>query len=135
MREERTGRLQRDLANIEARLSRLTDAYLDAAIDRDAFELRKIGLLGDRRAFLDKLEERDGEAPFGEAILEILGRGNTACFNYDAAFVDEKRRIVKELTSDLLAERKTLKITLRNEFEAIATWRIHQSSAPTRNRT
>lgn len=130
VREERFTALHRDLGKCEERLTRLTDAFLDGLLDKETFEARKTALFGQRRSLRDAIENPQEIEPFGETVLKILGRGNTAYLNYDLALPEEKREIVKELTSDLGARGKTLEITMRNEFQAILEWRSDQNGAP-----
>lgn len=96
----------------------LTDAFLDSLLDKETFEVRKTALYGDRRLLRDALEA-PYEQPFVDRALEILGRGNMAQSLYEVGLVDEKREIVKSLTSDLRARRKSLQITMRPTFQAI----------------
>lgn len=122
--------LRRDLAKCEQRLSRLTDAFLEGDIDKETFEARKRALFGERRALRDQLELSAQAEPFSEAVLKNLGRGNTAHLGYEQANPEEKREIAKALTSDLVADRKSLAITLRNEFQRVEKWRQSGSGAP-----
>lgn len=129
--EDRKANVRRDLQLCEDRLTRLTDVFVDGALDRETFEHRKTALLNERRALRDELESPPRE-PFRESVIKFLGRGNTASKLYGSAFPEEKRSIVKELTSDLRAHGKDLEITMRNAFQAVAEWRISRCGAPHR---
>lgn len=127
--EDRLANVRRDLQLCDDRLTRLTDAFLDGSIDRETFDHRKAALIGDRRLLKDALEAPEPDPPH-EVALKILGRGNMASNLYGSAFPEEKRAIVKEVTSDLRANGKYLEITMRNEFQAIAKWRKSEDGGP-----
>ncbi len=58
-----------NVKSIEDRLNRLTDAYLDAALDRPAFEQRKATLLLDKKQQDERLREiRNGNGQVAEII-------------------------------------------------------------------
>jgi site-specific DNA recombinase len=121
-RDESLSVLHRDMGKCEDRLTRLTDAFLDGLIDKETFETRKGLLLVERRSLRDALEAPQ-EEPFGERVLKILERGKTAYLGYDLALPEEKREIVRELTSNLRARGKNLEITMQNDFQTFVEWR------------
>src|SRR6185437_12585158 len=49
--------LQLQLKQLDERLNKLTDAYLDQMIDKESFERRKTTLLEERRSAQDRLAE------------------------------------------------------------------------------
>jgi DNA invertase Pin-like site-specific DNA recombinase len=123
VREDRLGTLSRDLAKCEERLTRLTDALLDGLIDKETFEARKSLLVAERISLRARLEGPEDTEPFGERVLKNLERANAAYLGYDFALPEEKREMVRELTSNLAARGKTLDITMRDEFRAFLEWR------------
>ena len=130
LREEREAALRRDLGKCEERLSRLTDAFIDGLLDKETFEVRKTGLYGERRSLRDSLEEPAQPGTFADRALEILGRGNVAQSLYEMALADEKREIVKSITSDFLARRKSLQIIMFPTFQAVLDARNPANGAP-----
>src|SRR5437879_6211551 len=58
--EETVTALRLQLAQVEERLNRLTDAYIDRALDKDAFEARKNALLMERKDVEEKLADWTG---------------------------------------------------------------------------
>lgn len=124
--EARISTLHRDFAKCEDRLTRLTDAFLDGLIDKETFEGRKGLLLAERRSLRDALETPDQAEPFGERVLKILERGRTAYLGYDLALPEEKRAIVRELTSNLVARGKSIEIATREEFQTFMEGRVSQ---------
>jgi DNA invertase Pin-like site-specific DNA recombinase len=99
------------LAQIETRKERLTDAYLERAIDREAFEARKTVLLNegiDAQQQLDKL--RDGESLYAEReqkFLETLKRLPLLAQLENPA---EKREILKSAISNLSVSKKYVQV-------------------------
>jgi site-specific DNA recombinase len=128
--EQRTAGLKRDLARCDDRLARLTDALVDGLLDKETFELRKTALFEERRSLRDGLEAKPAEETFAETVVKYLGRANTAYELYESGFPDEKREMVKSLTSDFLARGKTLQITMQNVLETIIQARFSAHGAP-----
>lgn len=118
LRDEHEASIRRDLGKCDERLARLTDAFLDGLLDKETFEVRKTALYSDRRLLRDALEA-PREPTFADQALEILGRGNMAQSLYEIGLVDEKREIIKSVTSDFRACRKSLQITMFPTFQAI----------------
>ncbi len=121
------------LENLNSRISRLMDAYLDSAVDRHLFEEKKVGLLMERKA----LEERRQEiAGGGQRIMldisEFLERVDTLPLSYEMATVQEKRDILKTVTSNLTAEGKNVAVKLRSPFQEIAILKLVPTGAPVR---
>jgi DNA invertase Pin-like site-specific DNA recombinase len=131
LRAEYEAAIKRDLGKCDERLTRLTDAFLDGLLDKETFEVRKTALYGDRRLLRDALEA-PYEQPFADRAFEILGRGNMAQSLYEIGLVDEKREIVKSVTSDLQARQKSLQITMLPTFQAILDARKLGNGAPDR---
>jgi hypothetical protein len=110
------------LAQIDERTSRLTDAYIDRLIDKDVFEQRKTALLSERLQVAAALTSwESGKRNIAEELAEILERANTACLAYETSVVPEKREMVDSLTSNRLLSGKSLEISLTSPFDLIAT--------------
>lgn len=126
--ERRTG-LRLSIGRCDERLTRLTDAFLDATIDKETFEHRKAALLAERRGVQDALEAPQGEVG-GAALLKKFELGNTAYLRFDSPNSDEKREAVILVSSNLLADGKNLAITLRFPFDEVAKWRAVTCGGP-----
>jgi len=113
------------------RLTRLTDAFLDATIDKETFEHRKAALLVEKRGVLDALESPNTTGPASD-LLGKLELGQMAYLRFASGFATEKRDAVQEATSNLVAHGKTLGFALRFPFDEIAKWRISHCGAPFR---
>lgn len=116
-----TSSLKLQLAELDDRLNRLTDAYIDRLIDRDIFEQRKTAILLERLQLTESLAgwER-GKRDIADELLDILGRADTAYSAYKTGIVPEKREMVDVLTSDRLLSGKSLEISLKSPFNLIA---------------
>ena len=120
------------LAKCDDRLNRLTDAYIDQLIDKDTFEARKLGLLGERRNLLDQREKLSAaDLPAGKAFKK-LELGNAAYSGYISGNAPERRNILDEVTSNLVALGNKPAIALKSPYQEIVDWRISQNGAPRR---
>ncbi len=119
-----------------ARLIRLTDAFLDGSIDRDLFDQRKAGLLVEERDLkekIDNLEQKNGNVLVQlENFLELA---KTASTLYKTALPDEKRDLLKKLTSNLTAMGKNVDVGLTIPARLIANRQKNTCSAPQRGTT
>lgn len=113
---------------------RLTDAYLDGLIDKEQFEERKEQLLLETQELgskEDKLESQK-EAIFKKAI-NFLGLIKNLKKSFSIATNDEKRKILKFITSDITIQGKNLMISLQSPFTEIANDSFFLSSGLERN--
>jgi len=107
--EEDTRNLNVRLGQIKDRLNRLTDAYLDQALDKTMFEERKKSLLIDQKATEANLAglARDGSSTPTklEEFLELTG---SAGLSHAFALPEERREMVKIFTSNRLLNGKKI---------------------------
>lgn len=120
-------RLQESQLNLK--LERLTDALIDNNIDKVSFEERKGNIFIERK----ELEER--RTHIEEKINQIFLK--TKLFfellknlknSYILGNVEEKRKLLKIISSNLLVEGKKLMITMRNPFQDMALIQLVSSS-------
>jgi DNA invertase Pin-like site-specific DNA recombinase len=103
------------------RLTRLTDAYLDGTIERDLFEERKAAILFERQAItgnIGGIESHERSIP--DILENFLERAGSAYSLYKMALVEEKRRMLKIVTSNLTVEQKDVDFAFRNPFGEVA---------------
>lgn len=110
-----------NISSIDARLNRLTDAYLDSALDREMYERKKTELLLEKK----QLEERntdltDGTIHIPDVLEEFLELVGMAYLGYKMAIPDERRDMVENLTSNRIIFGKNVVVELRNPFQVIA---------------
>jgi site-specific DNA recombinase len=120
-REEIVTGLRLQIAQLEERLTRLTDAYIDRLIDKDTFEQRKTALLVERRQREDSLAQwQGGKRNEADELHQILERADSAYSSYNSGTVPDKRDLVDTVTSNRLLNGKSLEVTLSSPFHAIA---------------
>lgn len=121
------------LDNLQNRLGRLTDAYLDGVIDKEIFEERKSVLLMERREIeehLDRLKENDQSIPNQlEKFLELAGSVN---LRYQLSISEERRELLKIVTSNREVEGKTLYFSLSFPFREVANRLKNTNGVPFR---
>lgn len=113
--------IQVRVGQINDRIARLTDAYVDRLIEKDLFEQRKNALLSERK----DLEEKQslwstGKLRASAELANFLERAKSACSAYKAANPEEKRELVNALTSNRVLDGKTPVITLSLPFNRLA---------------
>jgi site-specific DNA recombinase len=121
------------LDQIKDRLNRLTDAYLDQALDKTMFEERKKSLLLDQKAVEEDLTNlrRNGSQGAGrlEKFLELL---SNASLSHELASPEEKREMVNILTSNRPVDGKNLDLKPSLPFQEIANRFKNSTCAPER---
>lgn len=129
-REDEIRSLTLRLDQVKDRLNRLTDAYLDQALDKTAFEERKKGLLQDQKTIeenLTNLRRADQAGPSRlEKFLELAG---SASLSHELALPDEKRELVNILTSNRQVAGKNVALEPSLPFREIVN-RFENSSCP-----
>lgn len=109
------------LAQIKDRLSRLTDAYLDNALDRETFEQKKTALLMERRAIEDRIKDlRNGSPELPKRLDHLLELLKSPYSQYISGSPTEKRDLVQETFSNRALREKTLEISLAVPFTEVA---------------
>jgi len=109
------------LAQLQDRLNRLTDAFLDGSIEKIVFEERKSGLLMERKQMQDNQVRLEGTSASGpDHLAEFLELAGTAQLLYDTANVEEKREFLKIVTSNRTVDGKKLQLALSNPFQTVA---------------
>jgi DNA invertase Pin-like site-specific DNA recombinase len=119
-REEEVRGLRLQLNQINDRRDRLTDAYLDQALDKGSFEARKTNLLFDQKGIEEKLGllTRNDDGPGDlEKFLELAG---SALLSYRMGIPEEKREIVKLVTSNRVVSDKSLYLEPSIAFRELA---------------
>src|SRR5262249_24356257 len=88
---------------VEERLVRLTDAYLDGMLEGELFEDRKRALLLERQHLRERSAQLKSSAGSPVArLLEFLELAKSASLSYETGNLDEKRNLLKSVTSNLI---------------------------------
>ena len=123
------------LDNVNSRVARLMDVYLDGAIDGSLFQQKKLSLLMERKGLEEtRLMIDNGEQTPEQSVLKYLERVETLPLSYQSGNTDEKRDILKSVTSNLTVERKNVVVELRSPFREIAKLAGVPTSAPVRGK-
>ena len=122
------------LAAIDDRRNRLTDAYIDRTISKEAFEERNTRLLHERASAIEELDKiQSGPNLFRkrkEKFLELL---TSLSSNENQESREEKRDRLKEATSNLAIDQKNLIPTYRIPFDAVVKHLDFQHGPPYRD--
>ena len=118
--EQKAG-LQLRIGQIRERLNRLTDALLDGTIDRTTYSDRKNALV------IEQKQVEDSMATLSETMRTLPDR---ACEMFELASTawdiskmgnpDEKRELLKIISSNLKAEGKTLYMTMASPYSELS---------------
>lgn len=109
------------LSAIQARQDCLVDAYLDGALDKEAFEGRKKGLLLEKIDLEGKLARAADTTETKERLRHIFELAFTASLSRQMATDEEKREHVELLTSNRMVDGKNVLVELCLPFSLIAT--------------
>ncbi len=133
MHREALEQCQLQLDQIRSRMNRLTDAYIDGAVDRALFEERKASLLSEEATAKDKVKELEAGCDRMLARLQkILELAKTASDAYKNALPEEKREFVRDLTSNRLVSGKNVAVVLKDTHQLIANRWLVTCSSPRR---
>ncbi len=120
------------LSRIDARLDRLTDAYLEGALDRTALEHRRSTLLMERVQTEERLRMSAANAGFRQSLecfLELVGE---LSIQYKVLPDDGGRLLLEDVTSNRTVYGKRPVLTLARPFADVATRFELSSSSPER---
>jgi hypothetical protein len=119
---------------LEDRISGLTDAYLDKAIEKEIFLNKKTALLLERRQIDEKLEGLRVPLRMTDRLQQIINLATNAAQLFDVGTAEEKRELLEAVTSNRLIDRKTIAITLRSPFDCIAEHNAVTAGSPERTK-
>ena len=119
------------LTQVRERLGRLTDAYLDGAIDKAMLDQRRNGLLLEEAGFKQRITELEaGRYDTVTRLEQFLELAQAASDLYKRATPLEKRDFVKKLTSNLGVDRDFVGIELTNGARLMANRSLPTSGGP-----
>jgi DNA invertase Pin-like site-specific DNA recombinase len=131
--EDETKNLNLKQSQIKDRLNRLTDAYLDQALDKTMFEERKKNLLLEQKGIEENLmnvTRQNGSSP--EKLERFLELAGDAWLSHQWANPDDARRILKIFTSNRQAEGQKIYLEPAPAFAEMASRPQIESCAPER---
>jgi site-specific DNA recombinase len=126
----RRKQVDRDIGLIDRRMEVLTDAVLDGMIDKETYDRRKAALITQR---LELRELKSGpDSTLLQSIAQKVELGLVALQGYEIGNDDEKRDIVKTVSSNLIARQKQPVFPMLSPFADIREWTISAYGAPRR---
>jgi len=133
-RDARVESLRLSLERSRDRLARLTDAFVDGAVDKDMYEERKGSLLMERKdleAQKTALDENPGG--ISEMLSEVFELAEHVYLRYKLDAPENKRLLLQRVTSNRWVEGKSVGFTLSIPFREIANRGENSNGAPYRN--
>lgn len=129
--DDRSAALSLRLTKMNERMERLTDAYLDRVLEKELFENRKAALLMERKEVQEAMASftaSEGAGP--DRMQEFLELAGSAYLLYQTAILEEKRDLIRTLTSNRQVVEKNVEITLAEPFRSIAERHDSSNGAP-----
>lgn len=106
------------LGQLQERLDRLTDAYIDRLIDKETFEARKAAVMMDQKALQEKIAQP--QSAIADRLSKFLELAGDAYLLYQASVPTEKRDLLKIVTSNRTVTGKNVAVTLKDPFSDVA---------------
>jgi DNA invertase Pin-like site-specific DNA recombinase len=123
------------LKAVEQRLNRLTDAFVDGLVDRDAYNERRQDLLARREELRNASSSADKDADHVvDKARKFLEQAKTVYSSYILADPKDKRDFLKAATSNRLASGKNVEIALVSPYSELKNRPSFPSGAPHRDR-
>lgn len=109
----------------------MTDAYLDKLLDKETFEQRKTALLSERCLLDDNLRNLTNQASsVPDRLAAVLELASTAYLAYKLGLDEEKRQLIKIVTSNRSVDRKLPVFILASPFNEVANrFKTHSGRA------
>ena len=121
------------LSQVKDRLNRLTDAYLDNAVDNEIFEERKTALLMERRGIEDRIQDlKNGSPDLPKKLDRLLELLKSPYLQYISGSPDERKELIQNVCSNRTLAEKTLEISYALPFDQVALCVKNTSGAPSR---
>jgi hypothetical protein len=122
------------LSQVKDRLNRLTDAYLDNAIDHETFEQRKTALLMERRGIEDRIQDlKNGSPDLPKKLNRLLELLKSPYLQYVSGSPDERKELIQNVCSNRTLAEKTLEISYALPFDQVALCLKNTPGAPSRH--
>lgn len=129
-REQEGHRLTLQIDQLSGRLNRVTDAYLEGVLDREAFEERKAALITERRALTDRRADYEANrASIPDELQKFVELAGAAYSLYCGAITTKKRRLLRTVMSNCTINQKEVDIAWRIPFCYVAEREENSQSA------
>jgi DNA invertase Pin-like site-specific DNA recombinase len=121
------------IEQVTERLNRLTDVFLEGALDRSMFEERKAMLIAERRAMNDRLADYQANrvsAP--DELRKFVELAGSAYSLYRNAATEKKRRLLRIVMSNCIIRQKDIDIAWLIPFRQVANREKETDGAPSK---
>lgn len=129
--EIKSAKLQLD--SIKNRLNRLTDAYLDGTLDKAMFEQRKAALLMDQKTAEENLSKLTEDVIPYDKLEKFLELAGNAWLSHTLGLPEERRDLVKILTSNRIVSGKNVELKPSIPFREVTNRFENTSTTPHRD--
>lgn len=120
-REALNKNLQLRLDNIMDKVNKLTDAYIDGVIEKELFQQRKAALLMEKKEVEEKLSNSGQEIQsIPNRLSQFLELAGSVYLQYKLGLPEQKRDLVKNVTSNRQVDGKKVDITFSFPFSEVA---------------
>ena len=121
-REAQLQALKVRIAQVIERLNRLTDAYLDQALEKEMFEERKAALIHERRTLEDQMKDYEANRrSVPEELRKFVELASDAYSLYKMAEPTKKRRLLRIVTSNCSINQKKIDFVYATPFREVAS--------------
>ncbi len=133
-REHEIAAIGLTLQNIDSRLMKLTDAYVDGLLDKEAYLQRREAFLLEKKNWMDRRTAlENGAASIPERLKKFLEFTNSLYFQYKTGTTTEKREILKIATSNRWVDARKIDFSLSLPFSLIANRADESNGGPYRD--
>jgi hypothetical protein len=120
-REQAIQNLELRKGQLQDRQTRLTDAYLDNLIDQETFEQRKTALIKERCQVDESMKNLTAQGQsVPDRLAQVLELAGSAYLAYKLGLDEEKRQLVRIVTSNRSVEKKVPVFVLSSPFNEVA---------------
>jgi site-specific DNA recombinase len=120
-------------AQIDDRLGRIADAYVDGLVDKELFEQRKAALLMEGQKLKQSAASQAARSELPSRLEKFLELAGNAYLLYKRGSSAERRELLEIVTSNRVVEGKKLIFTLDLPFTMIANRSKNESGDPVQN--
>ena len=119
-REHQIQTLGLQIKGLQDRMDRLTDAFIDRLIEKEIYESRKANLLMEKKSLEETIAElTNGIRSVPDQVAEFLELAGSAYVSYKSGLPEEKRELLKKITSNRFVDGKNVAIELNIPFQIV----------------
>jgi hypothetical protein len=117
-RLDETNSAKLQLGKLNERQNSLTDAYIDKLITRETFEKRQASILMEEKGIQERM--RQPQAVVVDRLSKFLELAEDLYLLYKIGFPEEKRDLLKIVTSNRIVSSQNVVVTLSPPFQEVA---------------